>query len=146
MSRELKALRQSGIAEPASARRVSKPPLRIAISWDPVGTRKALRMIREKKLDISRQQFRARLEARTGRKIPDDCDVCHIIARANGGADHEDNYMIEKSRLNRTLREKHDNVFARLAGLEQTKKAVAVSIRLCGYMGPSAEELCKKPW
>jgi hypothetical protein len=103
-------------------------------------------MIREEKLDMSRQQFRAKVEAAMGCKLPDDCDVCHIIARANGGADHEDNYMIEKSRLNRTLHHKYDYVFARLAGLEQTKKAVAASIRLCGYKGPSAEELCKKPW
>jgi hypothetical protein len=143
MSRELKALKQSYMAAPASARRVSKPVERIDVSWGPVGARKALR---EKKLDISTQQFRARMEERTGRKIPDDCEICHIIARANGGADHEDNYIIERRRLNRTLREKHDYVFALLAGLEQTRKAVAVSIRLSKYKGPSAEDLLKKPW
>ena len=132
MSRELSALKQWGSA-PTSAQRSREPVLRFTITVAPVKARK--------RLDITTSQYRERLKAE-GRPIPDGYHVCHIIARDNGGADHVHNYIIETSRLNLTVGARNDAIFARLAGLEQTKKAVAASIRLCGYTGPSAEELC----
>jgi len=133
MSRELSALNQQWGSAPASARRSTKPVLRLNITITPVK--------RRKRLDITTTQYRDRLEAE-GRPIPPGHHVCHIIAANNGGADHVHNYIIETARLNLTIGARDDSVFARIAGLEQTKKAVAASIRLCGYTGPSAEELC----
>ena len=69
-----------------------------------------------------------------------DQDVSHIIAWNNGGADHEDNYFVLSRSLNRSLGSGNDHLMAEMAGLEQTKKAVAVS-RTTGYTGPGAEEL-----
>jgi hypothetical protein len=131
MSRELSALKQQWGSAPASARRSREPVLRFTISVKPVKTRK--------NLWITTAQYRMR-RAAEGHPIPDGYDVCHIIARSNGGANHVHNYIIERSRLNRSMGNRDDSVFARLAGLEQTTKAVAVS-RKTGYMGPSAEEL-----
>jgi len=131
MSRELGALKEQWGGAPASARRVAKPVLRLMITAAPVKTRKSLY--------LTTAQYRIR-RAAEGRPIPYGYDVCHIIASSNGGADHVHNYIIERSHLNRSIGNRDDSVFARLAGLEQTIKAVAVS-RKTGYMGPSAEEL-----
>jgi hypothetical protein len=133
MSRELSTLKQQWGSAPTSSRRSREPVLRFTISVEPVKTRK--------RLDINTHQYRNRLKAE-GRPIPEDCDVCHIVAWENGGANHVHNYIIHSSRVNRALGNRHDDVFAKIAGLEQTKKAVAASMRLRGYTGPSAEELC----
>ncbi len=66
--------------------------------------------------------------------------VGHILSRKYGGADHEDNYFILGDSLNMSLGSENNHVMAEMAGLEQTKKAVAVS-RRTGYTGPGAEEL-----
>jgi hypothetical protein len=81
------------------------------------------------------------LMRRQGKPVPRGCDVCHIVAKSNGGADHVDNYIIGCASLNRSIGNRDDSVFAKMAGLQQTRRAVKVSIRV-GYMGPSAEELC----
>ncbi len=73
-----------------------------------------------------------------------DQDVCHIIAHGNGGADHIDNFIVGSASLNRSAGRNHDYIFAYHAGLEQTRAAVAASVALCGYSGPSAEELVRK--
>ena len=69
-----------------------------------------------------------------------DQHVCHIIAESNGGANHIDNYYVAAGSLNQSLGNRNDSYLAEAAGLEQTKKAVAVS-RTKGYIGLDAEEL-----
>ena len=88
---------------------------------------------------MSRAQFRKLME-RAGVPLRKDQDVAHLIARANGGADHRDNYFVASRSLNQSLGKRNDAYLAEVAGLEQTKKAVAVS-RTTGYKGPGAEEL-----
>ena len=88
---------------------------------------------------MSKTQFR-KLRERNGFPLNADQHVCHIIAESNGGANHIDNYYVAAGSLNQSLGNRNDSYLAEAAGLEQTKKAVAVS-RVTGYKGPSAEEL-----
>jgi hypothetical protein len=69
-----------------------------------------------------------------------DQHVGHIISRSRHGADHSDNYIVVSAALNMSVGDRNDSCFAEIAGLEQTKRAVAVS-RITGYKGPGAEEL-----
>lgn len=74
-----------------------------------------------------------------------DQDIFHIIAGANGGADHSDNYHFAQNRaFNRAIGDRYDHVNCYLVGLEKAKKAVLVSVQFSSYKGPSAEELYKK--
>ena len=84
-------------------------------------------------------QFR-NMRARQGFPLNNDQHVCHIIAKNNGGADHIDNYYVAAGSLNQSLGDRNDFYLAEAAGIEQTRKAIAVS-RTTGYNGPSAEEL-----
>jgi hypothetical protein len=88
---------------------------------------------------MSKAQFR-KLRERNGFPLNADQHVCHIIAESNGGANHIDNYYVASSSLNQSLGNRNDSYLAEAAGLEQTKRAVAVS-RSLGYSGPGAEEL-----
>jgi len=88
---------------------------------------------------MNKAQFRA-MRARAGFPLNGDQHACHIIAESNGGANHIDNYYVAAGSLNQSLGNKNDSYLAEAAGLEQTKKAVAVS-RTTGYTGPGAEEL-----
>ena len=88
---------------------------------------------------MSKAQFR-KLRERNGFPLNADQHVCHIIAESNGGANHIDNYYVASSSLNQSLGNRNDSYLAEAAGLEQTKRAVAVS-RSMGYSGPGAEEL-----
>jgi hypothetical protein len=88
---------------------------------------------------MSKAQFRA-MRQRAGFPLNADQHVCHIIAESSGGANHIDNYYVAAGSLNQSLGNRNDSYLAEAAGLEQTKKAVAVS-RTTGYTGPGAEEL-----
>jgi hypothetical protein len=88
---------------------------------------------------MSKAQFRA-MRQRAGFPLNADQHVCHIIAESNGGASHIDNYYVAAGSLNQSLGNRNDSYLAEAAGLEQAKKAVAVS-RTTGYTGPDAEEL-----
>uniref|UniRef100_A0A6C0AMB8 Uncharacterized protein n=1 Tax=viral metagenome TaxID=1070528 RepID=A0A6C0AMB8_9ZZZZ len=88
---------------------------------------------------MTKAQFRA-MRQRAGFPLNADQHVCHIIADSNGGANHIDNYYVAAGSLNQSLGNRNDSYLAEAAGLEQTKKAVAVS-RSNGYTGPGAEEL-----
>ena len=88
---------------------------------------------------ISKAQYR-KLRESNGFPLSSDQHVCHIIAESNGGADHIDNYYVAAGSLNQSLGNRNDFYLAEAAGLEQTKKAVAVS-RTTGYTGPSAEDI-----
>jgi uncharacterized membrane protein YgcG len=83
--------------------------------------------------------FRRRMEAAGTPLLPGQ-DVCHIIAKSKGGADHSDNFFVAGSSFNRSTGNRSDHIIAYLAGLPKTELAVAVS-RSTGYTGPSASVL-----
>lgn len=57
-------------------------------------------------------------------------DVFHIIAHANGGADHPDNYLFALGQsYNRLIGDKFDDLNCFLAGVEQATRAIEVSMR-----------------
>jgi hypothetical protein len=78
--------------------------------------------------------------ARKGIPPRTDQHICHLIAKSKGGADHIDNYYVASGSLNMSLGNRNDSYLAEVAGLEQMKKAIAVS-RATGYTGPGAEEM-----
>lgn len=64
---------------------------------------------------------------REDNKVKADWDVGHIIARANGGADHPANYVLMARDYNRSLQDRHDGViFAHLSD-ERLREAVRAS-------------------
>jgi len=71
-----------------------------------------------------------------------DQDVCHIIASANGGADHPDNYVVLGREFNRCIGARYDHLMCYIAGKEKCQKAVEASMRR--YEGPSADSLYAK--
>ena len=83
--------------------------------------------------------FRRRMEA-AGSPLLSGQDVCHIIAKSKGGADHSDNFFVAGASYNRSTGNRFDHIIAYIAGLPKTERAVAVS-RQTGYVGPSASEL-----
>jgi hypothetical protein len=88
---------------------------------------------------MSKAQYR-KLRETNGFPLNSDQHVCHIIAESNGGANHIDNYYVAAGSLNQSLGNRNDFYLAEAAGLEQTKKAIAVS-RTTDYTGPCAEEI-----
>jgi len=59
-----------------------------------------------------------------------DKHVSHIIARANGGADHFDNYIPFPKYLNLQFGNRMDHLMCFLVGEEQAEKAIVVSRQL----------------
>ena len=59
--------------------------------------------------------------------IKDNWDVAHIIARANGGADHPANYVPMSRPYNRRLENLHDGVIFALISDEMVREAVRAS-------------------
>lgn len=84
-------------------------------------------------------EFRSK-RAEAGFPLQRDQHVCHIIAHSKGGANHRDNYFVASGSINVFLGNRNDSFLAEVAGLEQTRRAVAVS-RRTGYKGPGADEL-----
>lgn len=77
----------------------------------------------------TRKQYREKIKS-IGLEISSDSDVLHIISKANGGADHVDNYFfLGNMRLNRKLGNRADEIYCYLCGLEGTKRAVAASVK-----------------
>ena len=93
---------------------------------------------------MSPAAYRAWLERTVPGSVCGDQHVCHIVASANGGADHPDNYVIANGKLNVQAGSRLDAYFAYHAGLEKTSAAVLISKRLRGYAGPSALELYRE--
>lgn len=59
--------------------------------------------------------------------------VGHIVAKANGGADHPDNYIPLPADTNMKLQHRYDDLMFAFAGKEQTADAVRISRKLNGY-------------
>ena len=57
-------------------------------------------------------------------------DVGHIVARANGGADHPSNYIFTPHDLNQSIGHRNDDFMYAYAGATKTREAVLVSQRL----------------
>ena len=90
---------------------------------------------------MTRTIYRKKIEKMFG-ILTADVDVCHIISKKNGGADHPDNYDYVRGRTwNRMTGHKYDDVNCFLAGKEACQKAVDISIELNDYSGPGASEL-----
>ena len=59
--------------------------------------------------------------------------VGHIVARANGGANHPDNYFLLPADTNMKLQHRHDDLMFMLAGKKLTADAVLISRKINGY-------------
>ena len=59
--------------------------------------------------------------------LDSDQHVSHIIARANGGADHRDNYMTLSGAMNQLLGKHGDHIMCFLAGQNQCRRAIEAS-------------------
>jgi hypothetical protein len=92
---------------------------------------------------MSSSEFRQLLKD-LGNPVPQSHHVCHIIAYANGGADHIDNYFVSSGQFNYATGTQHDGLNALHVGLEMAQRAVAVSRALRGYSGPDAETLIEE--
>jgi hypothetical protein len=57
-------------------------------------------------------------------------DVAHIVAKANGGANHRDNFIPMPHNINQALGHRRDDIMYAYAGAERTRKAVLISRRL----------------
>lgn len=88
---------------------------------------------------VTRKAYRDKLKA-AGIDVSGQ-DVGHIIASANGGADHDHNYTMQGAYYNRSMGKKHDAIMCALEGIDKARLAVAASRAQRGYSGPSAEEL-----
>ena len=107
--------------------------------------------------DATKCTSRAAYRKRLGSLIESDQDVFHIVATANGGADHEDNYDFARgASWNRAIGSSADHLNCYLVGVIKCNKAVAIS-KLIGshscsknhphhkkYQGKSAAELYKQ--
>lgn len=72
--------------------------------------------------------------------------VCHIIASANGGADHPTNYTVLGDGWNTYSRHVHDDINCFLVGAARAKAAVEVSRKYVNrkgevYEGPDGAKL-----
>ena len=92
---------------------------------------------------MTKATFRSRME-RAGRPLKPGQDVCHIIAEANGGANHSDNFFIAGEAFNRSTGNRHDQLIAYIAGREAADRAVAISRAMNGYSGPNAKTLYRQ--
>jgi hypothetical protein len=70
-------------------------------------------------------------------------NLCHIIAKANGGADHPLNYIMGDAVMNRKNAQFNDAYYVGLVGKKAGAAAVAISRKLGEYSGPDIEHLWK---
>ena len=86
------------------------------------------------------RRYRKYLNA-NGRPIQPDEHICHIIAKANGGADHPLNYCVASSKINKINGRSNDAYYVGIVGLTRAREAVRISRELNNYTGPDAETL-----
>ena len=65
--------------------------------------------------------------------------VGHVVAEANGGANHPDNYIPLPADTNMKLQHRHDDLMFAFAGKERTADAVRASRKATGY-GETVQE------
>lgn len=86
---------------------------------------------------ISRAVYRKQLIELGVIHAKDDVDVFHIIANANGGADHTDNFLIALGKtFNRSNGDRLDGLHCYIAGLAKTTRAVAASVKFGTKLDP----------
>lgn len=71
-------------------------------------------------------------------------DVGHIVASANGGADHPHNYTMQNQGMNRSAGKGSDCLWFYWVGLTQAKLAIRASWHQRNYQGPTALQLYKR--
>ena len=88
--------------------------------------------VKQMKRKTYRQQKHSDIEAQ---ETESNCKyhVGHIVAKANGGANHPDNYFLLPADTNVKLQHRHDDLMFVLAGKERTAKAVHISRKVTGY-------------
>jgi len=91
---------------------------------------------------MQRAQYRQKLK-KAGIDIEGQ-DVGHIISKANGGADHQDNYYTIGSHVNRAMGNRNDDLNCYFAGPAKCRKAVKISRLIGSYNGPGHEELYER--
>ncbi|KAJ3442032.1 rab3 interacting molecule isoform f [Anaeramoeba flamelloides] len=74
-------------------------------------------------------KFRKNLELEKRDYIKDD-HVGHIIAKSNGGINHEKNFMMTSRKINKPLLNNYDHINCALAGEERTKQAITLSKKI----------------
>jgi len=74
----------------------------------------------------------------------DDVHVCHVISKANGGANATENYVLMNGALNTRLGTKDDHVMVYIVGIHKTLLALEASKALKNYDGPSVYELYQR--
>lgn len=91
---------------------------------------------------MTTQRFSLLME-KAGFPTKSDQHVCHIISKANGGADHPLNYCVCSGKVNMHNKNYNDPYYACVVGIERTQEAIAVSMKFGSYTDsqPSAEEL-----
>ena len=93
---------------------------------------------------MTTKEYRRKL-IKAGLTINQDDHVPHIIAKANGGADHTDNYFfVVGMKCNIAWGKHHDAYMAYHVGLARAKKAVEISKKMGGYKGPDAATLVRR--
>lgn len=77
----------------------------------------------------------------------EDTEVAHIIANANGGPDHRDNYLfVYGASFNRKTKENYDHIQCYLAGRDRTIKAVEIALEVAGNESLQSKELGYIEW
>lgn len=96
----------------------------------------------------SRQKFRRENQAEIDafRKAGRELECCHIIAKSNGGANNQHNYLMAGANFNRMMGNRHDDIMCALAydcgGIEKVKAAIKAS-PACGYTERDAMSLVR---
>ena len=94
--------------------------------------------VEQKRRKTYRRKNRGAIEAR---ERENNCKyhVGHIVAEANGGANHPDNYFLLPADTNMQLQHRHDDLMFVLVGKERTADAVRMSRKATGY-GETVQE------
>lgn len=102
---------------------------------------------------ISRNNYRQHLKdhhlllGKNDEGRDEDTEVAHIIANANGGPDHRDNYLfVYGGSFNRKTKENYDHIQCYLAGKDRTIKAVEIALEVAENESLQSKELGYIEW
>ena len=86
---------------------------------------------------MTRAAYARHLRKLLGKDELDGQDVFHIIANANGGADHPDNFLYALGKtFNRSIGDNYDDLCAFLAGPQKTERAIRASMTYGNMLDP----------
>ena len=93
---------------------------------------------------MSKKSYLRRMQQADPSSTHDDVHVCHVISKANGGADAKENYVLMNGALNMKLGTKGDHVMVYVVGIHKANHAVSASKSLKNYSGPEAHTLYQR--